>query len=159
MGCPLDQPIGTVTGIDHHSIVACHLERQFGNSVGEPVDSPMGTVMPGGGGKTALVAAFLSKYYGAGTGQELRGPAQTITSRDRFGLVTVSIEGETYAIADIGMRMLQPRELFRAQGVPRQLCHRPDCERAPASEIGSGADGRELSMPSRCRGHRAGEHS
>lgn len=152
VGCPLDQPIGTVTGIDHHSIVACHLERQFGNSVGEPVDSPMGTVMPGGGGKTALVAAsivknnfgeyphqdvnaplhtittqgnrfslvaaFLSKYYGAGTGQELWGPAQTITSRDRFGLVTVSIEGETYAIADIGMRMLQPRELFRAQGFP-----------------------------------------
>ena len=32
--------------------------------------------------------------------------------------MTVSIEGETYAIADIGMRMLQPRELFRAQGFP-----------------------------------------
>jgi len=43
-------------------------------------------------------------------------PIHTITSKDRFGLVTV--RGEQYQIADIGMRMLQPRELFRAQGFP-----------------------------------------
>lgn len=37
-------------------------------------------------------------------------------SKDRFGLVTVRIDGETYAIVDIGLRMLTPRELARAQG-------------------------------------------
>ncbi len=33
-------------------------------------------------------------------------------------MVTVEIGGEPYVIADVGMRMLSPRELFRAQGFP-----------------------------------------
>jgi DNA (cytosine-5)-methyltransferase 1 len=40
----------------------------------------------------------------------------TVTARDRFGLVTVA--GDEYQIADIGLRMLSPRELFKAQGFP-----------------------------------------
>ena len=47
---------------------------------------------------------------------DLREPLHTVTTKDRFGLVTV--EGEDYLISDIGMRMLQPRELYRAQGFP-----------------------------------------
>ena len=39
-------------------------------------------------------------------------------SKARFGLVTVTIGGEEYAVVDIGMRMLEPRELARAQGFP-----------------------------------------
>ncbi len=50
--------------------------------------------------------------------QSLTDPLHTITTRDRFGLVTVSIDGEESAIADIGMRMLSARELFDAQGFP-----------------------------------------
>jgi len=42
----------------------------------------------------------------------------TITSKDREAVVTVTIEGQEYAIADIGMRMLQPHELAAAQGFP-----------------------------------------
>lgn len=37
---------------------------------------------------------------------------------DRMGLVTVLVQGQPYVIDDIGLRMLQPRELFRAQGFP-----------------------------------------
>ena len=44
-------------------------------------------------------------------------PLHTITTRDRFGLVT--IHGQDYKIVDIGMRMLQPHELFVAQGFPK----------------------------------------
>ena len=44
--------------------------------------------------------------------------AHTATTKDRFGLVTVLVDGEPYVIADIGMRMLTPRELARAQGFP-----------------------------------------
>ena len=66
----------------------------------------------------ALVRVFLIKYYGSDQAPELQGPLHTVTSRDRFGLVTVS--GQDYAIADIGLRMLTPRELFRAQGFPER---------------------------------------
>ena len=42
----------------------------------------------------------------------------TETTKPRFGVVTVNVEGEPYALIDIGMRMLTPRERFRAQGFP-----------------------------------------
>jgi len=64
----------------------------------------------------AAVQAFLIKYYGTATAQDLRAPLDTATSRARFGLVL--IHGEPYALVDIGMRMLTPRELARAQGFP-----------------------------------------
>lgn len=69
-------------------------------------------------GKTALVAAFMAKYYGTNVGFGLDEPMQTITSKDRFALVTVWIDGKRYVIADIGMRMLWPHELYLAQGFP-----------------------------------------
>lgn len=62
------------------------------------------------------VTAFLTKYYGSDIGQSLDNPLHTITTKDRFGLVT--LYGEEYRIVDIGMRMLQPHELYAAQGFP-----------------------------------------
>jgi DNA (cytosine-5)-methyltransferase 1 len=64
----------------------------------------------------AEVRAFLIKYYGTDQNPELKAPLHTITTIDRFGLVVV--RGELYAIVDIGLRMLTPRELFTAQGFP-----------------------------------------
>ena len=69
-----------------------------------------------GGGHIAEVRAFLLKYYGADQAPLMEAPLHTITTRDRFGLVLV--HGELYQISDIGMRMLAPRELYRAQGFP-----------------------------------------
>ena len=65
------------------------------------------------------VAAFLMRYYGTG-GQhgELLSPLATITTKDRLALVTVRLRGVPHVIVDIGLRMLQPHELFRAQGFP-----------------------------------------
>jgi DNA (cytosine-5)-methyltransferase 1 len=65
-----------------------------------------------------LVAAFLTKYYGSDQDPRLEEPLHTVTTRDRFGLVTLEIGGEPWVIVDIGMRMLTPRELFLAQGFP-----------------------------------------
>jgi len=119
VGRKVDAPLPTVTSSDHNALTVCHLTRQFGTSVGSGLDEPVGTVMPGGCGKTGLVAAFLEKYYGSEKmGRALTAPLDTVTGKDRFALVTVNIGGEPYMITDIGMRMLQPRELFNAQGFP-----------------------------------------
>jgi DNA (cytosine-5)-methyltransferase 1 len=91
--------------------------RQFGESIGHGMDEPAHTDTATVN-KSALIAPFLASYYGSGTGQAADGPLRTDTVKDRFGLVTVEIDGVTFAIADIGMRMLTPRERFRAQGFP-----------------------------------------
>jgi DNA (cytosine-5)-methyltransferase 1 len=116
-GSDLRHPLGTITTTDHHSLVAAHIAKMRGTNVGSPMDDPLHTISAGGT-HHALVASFLTKYYGQGGSQSLNTPAGTVTCRDRFGLVTVHIAGETYVLTDIGMRMLQPRELYRAQGFP-----------------------------------------
>ena len=119
VGDAAGSPLHTVSAEGtHHALCTAHLQRDFGNSIGAPCGEPVPTVMPGGGGKTALVSAFLAKYYGQGFGCAADSPLHTVTTKDRFGLVTVSIAGTPYFIADIGMRMLTPRELARAQGFP-----------------------------------------
>lgn len=120
VGSPADAPLHTISAQGlHHGVVAAHIQRDFGNSVGQAADAPLGTVTAGGGGKAGFVYSFLQKYYGQGGQHSSPGdPMHTIPTKDRMGLVTVTIEGQPYVIADIGMRMLQPRELYRAQGFP-----------------------------------------
>jgi DNA (cytosine-5)-methyltransferase 1 len=110
-----DRPIGTVTAVDHHSVVMAHLTKFYGTSTGQAVDAPAPTIT-GQGQHVGLVAAFCIKYYGQGTGQPLSEPLHTVVSKARFGLVTIDLDGETYALVDIGLRMLTPRELARCQG-------------------------------------------
>jgi DNA (cytosine-5)-methyltransferase 1 len=115
-----ERPLGTVTARDHHALTTAFITKFYGTCQhGSSLREPLPTVTAGAwGGHMAEVRAFLVKYYGAAHGQEqdLFGPLHTVTSKARFGLVTV--HGEEYVITDIGMRMLQPHELFRAQGFP-----------------------------------------
>ncbi|MDX1538859.1 DNA cytosine methyltransferase [Arsukibacterium sp.] len=183
---PANEPLRTVCAEvkgGHFALVAPVIARQFGKSVGHPVTEPSGSITAGGGGKSQLVAAFMTKfqqnsigqspaeqfhtvmagatrfglatshlvklrgtckdgqpvtepmptitsggnhvgevrafllkYYGTNIGHPLQDPLQTVTTKHRFGLVTV--QGEQYEIVDIGMRMLEPHELFAAQGFP-----------------------------------------
>ena len=123
-------PFSTIPGRGtQQQIVACHLPQfHFGNQGnGGDMRKPSGTVTTSGN-HAALVAAFMVKYYGAGIGQSLTQPCHTVTTKDRIGLVTVSIDGTPCAIVDIGMRMLTPRELFNARGFPEtyEIDVRPD---------------------------------
>jgi DNA (cytosine-5)-methyltransferase 1 len=130
----LNDPLHTISaGGTHHGLMTAFLERQFGASVGQAVDEPAPTITAGGGGKSSLVelqlspeveagalrvAAFLISYYGTSDAGDIAAPAATITTRDRLALVTVTIKGTPYVIVDICLRMLQPAELYKAQGFP-----------------------------------------
>ncbi|KAA0015512.1 DNA cytosine methyltransferase [Salinicola corii] len=121
VGDSLTNPVPTITATDHNALVAASMVNLKGSERGgRDVREPMPTVCAGGT-HAAAVAAFLAPYYGSGsgeTGRDLNTPSPTITTKDRFQLVTVTIDGEQYVITDIGMRMLQPHELAAAQGFP-----------------------------------------
>ncbi len=115
-GANLDEPAHTVTTVDHHALVTSNLIKMRGTNTGQRTDTPLQTVTAGGN-HFGEVRAFLLKYYGnEKEGVDINDPMHTVVSRDRFGLVTV--EGIDYQIVDIGMRMLQPHELYAAQGFP-----------------------------------------
>ncbi|WP_336769773.1 DNA cytosine methyltransferase [Bacillus bombysepticus] len=80
------------------------------------LNNPNPYIVDEGIGKDTYVTSFLTKYYGSDTGQSLTVPLHTITTKDKFGLVTVTLSKKDNVVLDIGLRMLQPRELFNAQG-------------------------------------------
>lgn len=116
VGHEVDKPTGSITTVDHHSLVTSHLIKMRGTCKdGQAVADPAPTITASGN-HVGEVRAFLMKYYGKGGGQSVSEPSATVTTKERFGIVTVMVKGEPYIITDIGMRMLSPRELFRAQG-------------------------------------------
>lgn len=112
IGQEVRAPAGTVTTRDHHSLVTSTLAVLRNNCDASSVDDPLPTITAGGN-HIAEVRAFLAAYYGADAGQDLREPLRTVVTKDRFGLVTIG--GVDHVITDIGMRMLEPHELLRAQ--------------------------------------------
>lgn len=114
-GESMENPLPTITAWDHNSVVTANLIQMNKHCDGKDIRQPLPTITAGDG-HFGEVRAFLIKYYGQGTGQDIQEPLDTVTSRDRFGLVT--IEGEDYQIVDIGLRMLEPRELYGCQGFP-----------------------------------------
>lgn len=164
--CPTITASGKGGG--HLGIVTAFLKRDFGQSIGSDLDSPACTITAGGGGHLGLVAstlirfngdavgqscteplgtltsarrfaevrAFLLRYWGESKEATLDEPLGTVTTRDRFGIVYV--HGEPYAIADIGMRMLSPRELFRAQGFADSYIIDPKYDRMTKGRSKSG---------------------
>jgi DNA (cytosine-5)-methyltransferase 1 len=102
------QPLHTITSRDQKAVV--HATLVEAERLGEHAEGAQ------------RVYAFLMKFYSEG-GQwaSLHDPMHTIPTKDRMALitvVTVKVDGAEYVIVDIGMRMLKPRELFRAQGFP-----------------------------------------
>jgi DNA (cytosine-5)-methyltransferase 1 len=129
----LNKPLGTVVaGGQKHALVAAFLHKYHGQKYpedtrGQVPSEPLRTLdtsnryspaptITAGGLYIGEVRAFLLKYYGSSTGQDCREPLHTLTAKHRIGLVTV--HGQDYQIVDIGMRMLEPHELFAAQGFP-----------------------------------------
>lgn len=123
-----DEPLSTVTAKDHNSLVTAHIMTMRNNMDGQPIDEPLTTISCSGA-HHAEVQAFLVKYFSTGAAKSVNEPLDTVTTKDRFALVTV--HGKEYIIADIKMRMLQPRELFNAQGFPHDYIIDHDADGHP----------------------------
>ncbi len=118
-------------------VITSNLIKLRGTNVGSATDEPLHTISAQGT-HHAEVRAFLIKYYGnEKDGVSLAEPMHTLPTRDRMGLVTV--KGEEYAIVDIGLRMLTPRELYLAQGFPASY------------QIDFGADGKPTTKTAQVR--------
>lgn len=118
-GQSIDQPLMTVDSSNRYGLVMSFLHKYYDGGdteAGDTLHNPLPTITAGDG-HFAEVRAFLIKYYGNVTGQDIKKPLDTITSHDRFGLVT--IHGVDYQIVDIGLRMLEPKELYGCQGFPK----------------------------------------
>lgn len=129
VGHDLQEPVSTITQRGtQQAVVSAHMMSLKGSDRRmRAIDAPAATICAEGT-HAALVAALMVKYYGCGVGQGMDEPCHSVTTHDRFGLVTVTIDGASYVIVDIGMRMLTPRELFRAQGFPDDYIIKPEMD-------------------------------
>ncbi len=135
----IEAPTQTVTGSGGNAALAAStLVKLRGTSNSASTAAPLGTVSAQGF-HHAAVHAFMMRYFGVDQNPHIDGPLHTVTTKHRDAVVTVMVDGEPYVIADIGMRMLQPRELYRAQGFPDSYV------------IDRGADGRALTKAEQVR--------
>lgn len=116
-GVSLDEPAHSVTTVDHHAVVASHLVMLRGTCRdGRVVDAPAPGLTAGGQHVGEVKTTLAADGYDEHRAQQTLAFLREYCGEDCDGLVTV--DGITYRIVDIGMRMLQPHELYRAQGFP-----------------------------------------
>ncbi|WP_395034003.1 MULTISPECIES: DNA cytosine methyltransferase [Klebsiella] len=116
-GGSVDSPAHTVTTGNHHAVVASHLVKLRGTCRdGQRTDEPMPTITAGGQHVGEVKTTLAVEDYDEERAQQVLAFLQEYCGEECTGLVEIG--GVTYRIVDIGMRMLQPHELYRAQGFP-----------------------------------------
>ncbi|CAM6706740.1 DNA cytosine methyltransferase [Enterobacter cloacae complex sp.6701062] len=116
-GGVVDQPTHTITTGNHHAAVTSHLVKLRGTCRdGQRTDQPMPTITAGGTHVGEVKTMLAVDGYDEQRAQQALAFLREYCGPDSTGLVT--LDGVVYRIVDIGMRMLQPHELYRAQGFP-----------------------------------------
>ncbi|MEG6300686.1 DNA cytosine methyltransferase [Enterobacter hormaechei] len=116
-GVDMDEPMHSVTTVDHHAAVTSHLVKLRGTCRdGQRTDQPMPTITAGGTHVGEVKTMLAVDGYDEQRAQQVLEFLREYCGPDSTGLVT--LDGVVYRIVDIGMRMLQPHELYRAQGFP-----------------------------------------
>lgn len=116
-GGVVDQPTHTITTGNHHAAVTSHLVKLRGTCRdGQRTDQPMPTITAGGTHVGEVKTMLAVDGYDEQRAQQALEFLREYCGPDSTGLVT--LDGVVYRIVDIGMRMLQPHELYQAQGFP-----------------------------------------
>ena len=121
-GSKLSDPLHTVTAVDHNALTATHLVKMKGTNLGGPMSEPVQTITAGGGhfGVVTTVVARAEPGAELGHWPEIRELLNIYCGYDLGpeDVILFQIGGAWYFMADIGLRMLTPRELYRANGFP-----------------------------------------
>jgi len=115
-GGAADQPLHTVTTGNHHALITSSIIKMRGTNTGQPTDTPLQTVTAGGTHFGEVSTSLAVDGYDEERAQQVLAFLREYCGPEYDGLVTIG--GVIYRIVDIGMRMLQPHELYRAQGFP-----------------------------------------
>lgn len=122
VGAEMSQPLPTVTSIDHNAVQMAHMVKLKGTNLGGPVSEPVQTITAGGGhfGVVSTVVAPVSPGADLKNWPKIRELLNTYCGYDlkENEVILFQIAGSLYYLADIGLRMLTPRELYRANGFP-----------------------------------------
>lgn len=122
VGAEVTGPLPTVTAIDHNAIATAHMAKLKGTNLGHAMDRPLQTITAGGG-HFGVVTTMMTKVA-PGTSlfnwPKVRDLLNTYCDYHLTDdeVILLWIDGAAYFVADIGLRMLTPRELYRANGFP-----------------------------------------
>lgn len=117
----VEEPMHTVTSHDREAVVMAHIVKFKGNNLGQHPEQPLQTVTASVG-EFAACHVYLANVTGGDFGYWplVRDPLNkycgyTLAENE---VLLLRIGGKLYFIADILLRMLQPRELYNAMGFP-----------------------------------------
>lgn len=115
----LGEPLPTATRTQEYAVAAAIIKHYGGETppIGHGLERPLGTITTTD--HHSLMVSYLVRYQGTG-GQwaDLHAPMLTQPTLARFGLVTLEIDGQTWAVVDILFRMLRSPELAAASSFP-----------------------------------------
>lgn len=116
------EPLHTVTSKDRNALIEAHLCVLRNHADCKDIKEPLPTVMtsPGHFAEIKTVLTKISHGQDLGYWPEVREMLNKYCGHNIADdeILLFEINGEMYFISDIGMRMLEPRELFNAQDFP-----------------------------------------
>lgn len=110
----LDEPIPVLDTSNRYGLVQpliMHIGQTSSKGRTRSIDEPLATVVTKE--EACLIEPLLLNYYGNGTCEPVSKPVPTLTTKDRFALITPEN-------VRIGFRMLKPHELAAAQSFPTE---------------------------------------
>lgn len=124
VGTAASDPLPTVTTVDHNALQTAHMVKMKGTNLGSRAQDPLQTITAGGSHHGVVSTRVAKAEPGANLQHwpEIRAMLNAFCDYhlEDDAVILFSIAGVQYFMADIGLRMLTPRELYRANGFPEE---------------------------------------